>query len=186
METDSNTTRIDKLTDTKFNAWKIRIQHILALKDLEDFLVGDPPAENTEAWIKKDKKAHAIIGLTLSDELLENVWEVTTAKLMWVTIKNIFERHTLLNKLAARCKFYTAEKEESESVLKFSNRIRHMAASLKSTGCAISNSEMSMSLLNGLPDEYNALISALDASTAMRASLTGSLSSLVLCKRSSA
>ena len=163
MESDSTTTRIEKLNDTNYHAWKIRVQHVLALKDLEEFITDDPPAENQAAWTKKDKKAQAIIGLTLSDELLENVREVETAKLMWLTIKNIFERHTLLNKLAARRKFYTAEKGEVESVLKFANRIRQMAATLKSMGCTISNSEMVMALLNGLPDEYNALISALDA-----------------------
>jgi len=82
---------------------------------------------------------------------------------MWLTIKNIFERHTLLNKLAARRKFYTATKSEQESVLEFSNRIRHMAATLKSMDVIIEDSEMAMTLLCGLPDPYDPLISALDA-----------------------
>ncbi|NEO95121.1 MAG: hypothetical protein F6K56_34975, partial [Moorea sp. SIO3G5] len=37
-------------------------------------------------WKKKDAKAQALIGLTLSDELLENVREVSTAKEMWQAI----------------------------------------------------------------------------------------------------
>ncbi len=168
MDSDSSSTRIEKLNNTNYHAWKIRIQHILALKDLDEFLTEDPPGQEAPqidiaSWVKKDKKAQAIIGLTLSDELLENVRDAESAKLMWLTIKNIFERHTLLNKLSARRRFYTAEMHETESVLKFSNRIRQMAATLKSMGCLISNSEMAMALLNGLPDEYNALISALDA-----------------------
>ncbi len=168
MDSDSTSTRIEKLNNINYHAWKIRIQHVLALKDLDDFLTEEPPKEDAPkadvtAWNKKDKKAQAIIGLTLSDELLENVRDSESAKLMWLTIKNIFERHTLLNKLSARRQFYTAEMQENESVLKFSNRIRQMAATLKSMGCLISNSEMAMALLNGLPDEYNALISALDA-----------------------
>ncbi len=53
--------------------------------------------------------------------------------------------------------------EENESVLKFANRIRQLAASLKAMNVDIPQSEMAMALLNGLPQEYNALISALDA-----------------------
>ncbi len=163
-----SSTKIDKLNHSNYHFWKIRIEHVLALKDLEEFLVDDPPGEHattTEVtqWTRKDKKAQAIIGLTLSDDLLENVREVKTAKEMWHTIKNVFERHTLLNKLAARRKFYTATKEESESILQFANRIRHLSATLATMNVTISESEKAMALLNGLPDEYRALISALDA-----------------------
>ena len=80
-----------------------------------------------------------------------------------MNIRNDFERHTLLNKLSARKKFYTATMNTDESVLQFANRIRQLAATLKSMNVVISESEMAMALLNGLPEEYNALISALDA-----------------------
>ena len=50
-----------------------------------------------------------------------------------------------------------------ESILQFSNRIRQLSATLKSMNVAISESEIAMVLLNGLPEEYNALICALDA-----------------------
>ena len=82
---------------------------------------------------------------------------------MWAAIKNLFERHNLLNKLYARKKFYTATMGSQEIVLQNSNRIRQLAATLKSMNVEISESEMAMALLNGLPEEYNALISALDA-----------------------
>jgi hypothetical protein len=165
MESEHSSNKIEKLNSNNYHSWKIRIQHVLTLKDLEDFLVEDSPTDtsNASTWIKKDKKAQAIIGLSLSDELLENVREVKTCKEMWMTIKNVFERHTLLNKLSARKKFYTASMNSEESVLQFSNRIRQLAATLKSMNVEISESEMAMALLNGLPDDYNALISALDA-----------------------
>lgn len=138
---------------------------MLALKDLDDHLSQDPPIEPAAltAWTKKDKKAQAIIALSLSDELLENVRDVSDAKDMWISIKNVFERHTLLKKLSARRKFYTATMSAEESVLLFSNCIRQYAAILKAMDVPISDSEMSMALLNGLADEFNSIISALDA-----------------------
>ena len=50
-----------------------------------------------------------------------------------------------------------------ESVLQFANRIRQLANTLKSMNVVISESEMAMALLNGLPEEDDALSSALDA-----------------------
>ena len=89
------------LSNSNYHYWKIRIEHLLILKDLQNFLYDDPPTSTPAeiaSWIKKAKKA----GLSLSNDLLENVRDVTSAKDMWTSIKNIFERHTLLNKLTAR------------------------------------------------------------------------------------
>ena len=165
MDFQNSTSKIDQLNSNNYHSWKFRILHVLTLKDLGGFLVEDPPTSTADisALTKKDRKAQAIIGLSLSDELLEKVREVETTKALWTSIKNVFERHTLLNKLSARKKFYTATMGSQEAVLQFSNRIRQLSATLKSMNVEISNSEMAMALLNGLPEEHNALISALDA-----------------------
>ena len=75
----------------------------MALKDLDDLVIEEKPLDvyALPMWKKKDK-AHALIGLSLSDELLENVRDVDSAKVMSRTIKDVFERQTLLNKLSAR------------------------------------------------------------------------------------
>ena len=164
METEHSGHKIDKLTSDNYHAWKQRILHVLALRDLEDYV--DPPDSDTQikdSWKKKDRKAQALIGLSLSDQILESTREVETCHEMWKIIRDIFERHTLLNKLSARRRFYTASKEENETVLSFSNRILHLSSTLKSMSVDIDDSEMAMALLNGLPDEYSSLISALDA-----------------------
>ena len=163
MDSDSVSTKIDKLNANNFHAWKQKIKHLLALKDLDEYIDSEAPTSDSAAWRRKDTKAQAIIGLTLSDEMLENVREVTTTKEMWKKICDVFERHTLLNKLAARRKFYTATKEEGETALQFSNRIRQLAATLKAMDVSINDAEMAMAMLNGLPEAYDPLISALDA-----------------------
>ena len=82
MESENCTARIEKLDHSNYHFWKIRIEHLLILKDLENCLHEDPPNSNDSAtvslWHKKDKKAQAIIGLSLSNDLLENVREVET------------------------------------------------------------------------------------------------------------
>ena len=153
------------MNDPNFHAWKQKIVLILSLKDLDEFIEDDPPTEKSELckWTKSDRKARAIIGLSLSDEHLEHVRDVETAKEMWTAIKNVFERHTLLNKLSARRKFYTVTMENGEKVLTYLNRVKQLSATLKSMGVEIDDKEQAMAALNGLPPSYENLIVALDA-----------------------
>ena len=112
------------------------------IKDLEDFI--DPREHDVEislTWKKRARKAQALTGLSLSDQILESTREVTSCHEVWKIICEIFERHTILNKLSARCKFYIALKHENESVLSLSNRIPHNASTLKSMSVDIPESE---------------------------------------------
>ena len=84
--------KIDKLTDSNYHAWKQKIVLLLSLKDLDEFIEENPPTDTTELakWNRKDRKARAIIGLSLSDEHLEHVCDVETAKEIWTVILNVF------------------------------------------------------------------------------------------------
>jgi hypothetical protein len=158
--------KVEKLNETSFRSWKHKIQLLLALKDLDEHIEEDLPeldASEFAIWRRCDKKAMACIGLSLSDALLENVREASSAKEMWTSILNVFERHTLLNKLSARRNFYTATMQDGEKILQYANRIRQIAATLKNMGVEIDDNEMAMALLNSLPDCFDGLISALDA-----------------------
>ena len=167
MDGHSSGIGIKKLSDASaFHTWKARIKLVLDLKGLGSVLCDKSPAYDSVEYIKwseNDRKAKAYIGLSLSDDYLEHVSGCDTASEMWQTITNIFERHTLFNKLAARRKFYTATMIESESILTYVTRIRQFADTLKSMGVDIDDKEMAMAVLNGLPDRFDNLISALDA-----------------------
>ena len=134
-----SSTKIEKLNDNNFHAWKQKIVLILALKDLDDLIEKDAPTDKDELakWTKNDRKARAVIGLSLCDMHLEHVRDVSTAKEMWKSITDVFERHTLLNKLSARRKFYTITMEKGETVLTYLNRVKQLAATLKSMGVTI-------------------------------------------------
>ena len=165
MDLNESSTKIDKLTYDNYYVWKQKIELVLALKDLDDHIGSERPEDEAllKQWLKKDRKVRAIICLTLSDELLESVRHVNSATESWSVIQNIFERHTLLNKLSARRKFYTAAMSENETVLEFCNRLRQLASTLQSMNVSIEDSELAMALLCGLPEPYQPHITALDA-----------------------
>jgi gag-polypeptide of LTR copia-type len=161
--------KIDKLNDKNYHTWKQKIELLLAFRDLDEVVFGDPPPDMATdeeagyAFKKLDAKAKAVIGLTLSDEHLEHVRDAQTAADMWKCLMNAFQRCSLLNKLAARRRFYTVSMEEDEHTLGYINRVRHMADELKSMDCVVGDEEVVMAILNGLPSEYDHLIVALDA-----------------------
>ena len=152
-----------KTDEDNFHTWKTRIQLVLSLKEVDSYISDHPPDRESDSysdWRKGDLKAKALIGLTLSDSHLEQVQHADiSAKHMWTLICDIFEKHTLLNKLAARRRFYTAKMHDTEKILAFAARVRQMAATLKSMSVTIEDSEMAMALLNGLPDRFDSLIS---------------------------
>ena len=120
MEDLGGSTNIKKLTDSSYHAWKQKFVLLLTLKDLDTYIEDSLPSESDETyiqWVLGDKKAQVIIGLSLSTEQLKHVRDVTSAKQMWNVIKDVFERHTFLNKLTARRRFYTVTMETGEKML---------------------------------------------------------------------
>lgn len=166
MEAKNSSVQIPKLSDTNFHTWRQRVKFVLAIKELEEYLVNDPP-ERTDAayqtWLRNDRKAQAFIGLTLDEDHLVHVRDVKTAKEMFQSITDLFERVTLLNKLVARRKFYTVTMQDDEKVLSYINRVKTLASTMRSMGVEIAEEELAMTVLSGLPPRFDNLISALDA-----------------------
>ena len=161
-----STINIDQLRDDNYYTWKHRIQFALSLRDLDHVITEEPPADGDTSlptWNKQDKKAKSLIALALSDPHLEQVQHAPSAKEMWQLISEIFEKHTLLNRLTTRRLFYTAKMNDNEKARLFAARIRQLASTLKSMNVEVKNNEMAMVLLRGLPNRFNGIISTLDA-----------------------
>ena len=157
--------KVDKLKDDKFHSWKHKIELLLAFRDL-DYIIEDDILEsndpNLNAWRHKDKKAKASIGLTLSDSILVNLCERKSAKDLWKTLRDVFEKQFALNKLSVRRRFFSAQIHKSDSFLEFANCITQLAATLKSMKVHINDEEMAKVTLNGLPVRIDPLIGVLD------------------------
>lgn len=159
--------KVEKLNENNFHIWKQKINLVLMYRDVDHVVkTQDVPEQGSEEfhkWNQCDRTARAIIGLSLSDQLLEHVRDATTAKEMYDSIVNVFQRHTLLNKLRARREFYTASMKAGERVLVYINRVCNLSSTLKSMGVDVDDKELAMTVLNGLPSTYDYIITALDA-----------------------
>lgn len=163
--------KIEKLSDDNFHIWKQKVEFVLAFRELDDVVTdATPPVDEDRKheWKKRDAKAKAIIGLTLSDDHLDHVRGLATAADMWDALVNVFQRRTLLNKLNARRNFYSAKMNDGERVLVYINRVRQLASDLKSMDIAAEDEDIAMTVLCGLPDRFEHLIVAIDTVTSER------------------
>ncbi len=77
---DFSSIKVDKFINSNFHALKQKIQLVLSLRELDDYIQDDPPIDDAEVyrdWCKYDRKAMAVIGISLSDEHLEHVRDVS-------------------------------------------------------------------------------------------------------------
>ena len=158
--------KIDKLVDSNFHVWKQKVELVLGDRGVTDHILDtstpDDPLELAQ-WKKDDAKAKAVIGLTLSNDLLEHVRGLETAFEMWEAILNLFQRRTLLNSLTARRRFYSVKMNDGERALTFISRVRQLASDLKAMDVKVEDDDIAMTVLCGLPPKYEHLIVAIDA-----------------------
>eukprot|EP00171_Calliarthron_tuberculosum_P005101 IDg5101t1 len=69
----------------------------------------------------------------------------------------------IAEKTLSRRDFYTASMRNGEKMMVYINRVRQMALTLESMNVTIDDKELAMAVLNGLPERYQSIITALDA-----------------------
>jgi hypothetical protein len=156
---------IAKFDGTNYHLWKFKIQMVLEEKDLWDALVEDRPAtvEGALDWDRKDRKAKAVICLALTDAQLMNVRSAATSLEVWTKLEALYEGKGLANRLFLRRRFFTISMEEGETMLGYLNRVKELAGQLEAIDAGLEDEDIVMTLLCGLPDSYNSLITSLES-----------------------
>lgn len=137
--------KIDKLSDSNFHIWKQIIDAILTYREVEKVIHQQSNHEkgtmDQNAWVQLGKQVREIKGLSLSDEMLEHVGGVNSAKGMLGSMYNALQHHTPLNKLRAHRELHTMEMSAGERMLLYINRLQYLGPLQKSIGFDIDNQE---------------------------------------------
>ena len=153
---------MDKFDGTKFNLWKFKMQMILEEKELWEVVIGKDNIED-ENWAKRDRKAKAIICLSLADNQLMLVKTSTSARDAWIKLQKHFEQKGLANKLFLRRKLFTMQLQDGESVEQHVNSLKEIAEELESIKSSVSEEDLVLVILGSLPEAYNNLITSLES-----------------------
>jgi len=145
---------MEKLGDSNYATWATRMEFYLRSKDLWT------PVE--EAGHAESSKTRAVIGLAVRDQHLDTVATAASAKAAWDALKGVFAAQGSARKLALKKALNSLQMESSENCSQFIARAKGLKQSLAAAGCpAIPDDELVLSILAGLPEAFDTLVTTL-------------------------
>ena len=163
---------IDKLEGAKnWQIWKYQMTAILEARELYGHIDGtltrpsasDSSSGATASFDKAQKKTKALIVTSIKSDLIYLITECQTPKEIWDTLKQRFERDTMVNKLFLKQRFFSLRMKESDPVDEHLRRMKVITDQLAAIKAPIPEDEHIVALLLSLPRSYNTLVTALTA-----------------------
>ena len=112
---------------SNYGSWKTRVLIALEEYDVVDFDVKDVPKPEEEdrlgAWKRHDVKAMKILIDSVKSHLMFHISKAATAKEMFDTLKNLFERDSTSKLIALRSQLHNLKMKKSESVDSYFSRV---------------------------------------------------------------
>ncbi|KAI3509927.1 hypothetical protein L1887_25452 [Cichorium endivia] len=158
---------IEKFNGSDFSWWKMQLEALLCQKDLE-MVLGDKPEKMEkaaeDAWNSKDKKAKAVITLSLERSVAFNIMKETTARGMMDALTNMYEKPSAANKVFLMRELFTTRMNEDSSITVHINNLNSILSRLSSVGIKFDNETQASLLLASLPDSWSGTVIAVTSS----------------------
>ena len=154
---------VAKLNNSNYQIWKFKVKMLLIREDTWKVVQGDTPDPVPDDWQRKDEKAQCTISLTVEDNQLVHICNCTSAKDMWKQLQKVHERSNLSSKMYLRKKLYKMRLQDDQNMQEYISAVLRLVEQLRGVGEEVSDQQVATLLLCGLPDEYETLITALEA-----------------------
>ena len=138
QETISNTIRMEKFNGkNSFNLWRIKMRALLKEQCVQAPVafasvkkeVASESKENafvskTEELAEQEEKAHSLILLSMSDEVLYEVANEETASGLWLKLEKLYMTKSICNKLFLKRRLFGLHMKEGTSLKDHLDRIK--------------------------------------------------------------
>ena len=129
-------------------------------------------------------KALALIGLSVEDQYLPTVNECDTAKAAWDALASIYKSRSNARVLILKRQLNSITLQDSEPLIKYIGRAQALRDQLAAIGQSVDESDVVLAVLNGLPRQYNTLVTVIENTDPMP-NLNAVLSKLLLVEQRS-
>jgi hypothetical protein len=150
------TTGIKKLNDRNYSVWALQAKFALMSKGCWSAI---EPGTDVNAAI--DQKAKSFIGMYVEDHLLPIVDDANTAKEAWDAFKASYVRNSSSSRLHLRRDLNSLKMEGAETLTMYFARARRIRDDLVAIGDQIDDDQVAMSILAGLPKQYDTVITVM-------------------------
>ena len=168
----SGTVSVTALSTSNYPTWKVQCKMALMKDDLWDIVEGleECPSQETEPekyakYKVRKNKALAIIVLSVDPSQIYLLGDPQDPTVVWNKLEEQFQRKSWINKRELRKKLYSMRLSEGGSIGEYIKNTAELFDSLAVIGDSISEEDRVVHLLASLPDSYNMLVTALEASS---------------------
>lgn len=149
---------IDKLDGiATYNCWKFQMRMALTLEGLWDCVLG------TDEDPTRGHRALARICLAVKPCCVQYIRNATTAKEAWNNLEKTFEDKGLFRRVVLLRKLHHMSYTEFKSMAEYIDAVMTTVQQLADIGRTVDDKEVAELLLSGLPQEYDTLVSGLEA-----------------------
>lgn len=145
--------QITKLGHTNYPAWKTKMRALFILEDLWEVVEVAKPS--TRDFVKRNGQALALIILNVEDYHLASLANLEIAAEAWSLLGKQFWTKSDARLAELRYALNHLQLGPKESVSEYVGRARTLHAELVSMGGSMSDAEVGIALVEGLPSAYN-------------------------------
>ncbi|MFS7959824.1 putative RNA-directed DNA polymerase [Helianthus anomalus] len=158
--------QIEKFDGKKFGWWKMQIEALLCRKDLDVVLEDERPKKMPQAdWDRMDKKARAVIPLSISENVAFNIQKETSARGMMAALSNMYEKPSASNKVYLIRELVNTRMREGDSVTAHISNLNSILSRLVSVNIKFDDEVQALLLLSSLPDSWSGTVTAVTSSS---------------------
>eukprot|EP00877_Chromochloris_zofingiensis_P014640 jgi/Chrzof1/942/Cz01g34180.t1 len=144
---------IPRLNDHNYVFWHIKMRAYLVARGYS--------AAITNAEDANSDKALASITLAVADHFLPTVYNAASAKAAWDALEALFQQRSVANQLNLTQELNNLTLQPGETITQLLARARIIWEQLKAAGIDKSEQEVALSVLSGLPADFNTLVTVL-------------------------
>jgi len=160
---------VDRLGETNYAEWSIKMEAYLDEKDLWDVTSGaetapqtGPNSKASKAFVRKQRLARAVIIRHLENSQVSHALE-TDPKVVWENLAQVHRSRGFGTLLAMRRRFFSAAKDPEQSMQSWIASVRSAAFQLQLVDFEVKDIDLIIALTSSLPPSYDSLVVALDS-----------------------
>lgn len=165
MMSNSNSFPFEKLRGREnFDVWKRHAQSYLVIKDCWSAVKDGVTSSSTEKEISKDERALAEITLMLDPSTFAHIAKAKTSKEAWDALQKSFTDTGLTRKVELLKQLVQLNLSDCESMQDYVNTMVMTSLKVTNAGLKIDDELTASLMLAGLPDDFRALVLAVENS----------------------
>ena len=144
--------RIEPFDVNNYKSWSFQMEMILIDKDLWHCVTEEG---STRIKAKDDMKARATIALCVKPHHASLLAGTKTAKEAWNALKKLYDAQGTAGRMQLLQRLQGLRLEPDEPMTKYFSRVRELRDELAAVGDPVTDTQLVLNLLNGLPTEYD-------------------------------